>query len=61
MEETTTVTIGTIMEDVGTVFESAIGMVGTVAETVVSHPILFLGTIIGLCVIGVAFFNRIRR
>lgn len=61
MEETATVTIGSIMESVGEVFEAAIGMVGTVASTVVSHPILFLGTIIGLCGIGVAFFNRLKR
>lgn len=54
-------TVTTLMSDVGSVFESAIGMVGTVAETVVSHPILYLPIIIGLCGIGVAFFNRLKQ
>lgn len=59
--ESATFTIETLMNDVASVFESAIGMVGTVAETVVSNPILYLPIIIGLCGIGVAFFNRLKQ
>lgn len=59
--EASSFTIGTLMSDVSDVFESAIGMVGTVATTVVSHPILYLPIIIGLCGIGVAFFNSLKQ
>lgn len=59
--ETTGMTIASLMADVGDVFEAAIGMVGTVAETVTSNPILYLPIIIGLCGIGVAFFNRLKQ
>lgn len=59
--ESTTFTIETLMNDVASVFESAIDMVGTVAQTVVSNPILYLPIIIGLCGIGVAFFNRLKQ
>lgn len=54
-------TISSLMGDVTSVFTSAIGMVGTVAETVSSNPILYLPIIIGLCGIGVAFFNRLKQ
>ena len=54
-------TISSLMADVTSVFESAIEMVGTVATTVISHPILYLPIIIGLCGIGVAFFNRLKQ
>lgn len=54
-------TISSLMTDVGSVFQSAIGMVGDVADTVTSNPILYLPIIIGLCGIGVAFFNRLKQ
>ena len=54
-------TVASLMSDVQSVFTSAIGMVGTVAETVVSNPILYLPIVIGLCGIGVAFFNRLKQ
>ena len=56
-----TMTISSLMSDVSSVFEAAIEMVGTVAATVTSHPILYLPIIIGLCGIGVAFFNRLKQ
>lgn len=56
-----TMTVASLMTDVQSVFTSAINMVGTVAETVVSHPILYLPIVIGLCGIGVAFFNRLKQ
>ena len=57
----TQMTISSLMADVGSVFEGAIEMVGTVANTVTSNPILYLPIIIGLCGIGVAFFNRLKQ
>ena len=57
----TQMTVSSLMTDVGSVFESAIGMVATVAQTVTSNPILYLPIIIGLCGIGVAFFNRLKQ
>jgi hypothetical protein len=57
----TGMTVSSLMTDVGSVFEAAIDMVGTVAQTVVSNPILYLPIVIGLCGIGVAFFNRLKQ
>ena len=54
-------TVASLMSDVQAVFTSSIGMVGTVAETVVGNPILYLPIVIGLCGIGVAFFNRLKQ
>lgn len=54
-------TVTSLMTDVTSVFTSAIGMVGTVAETVVANPILYLPIVIGLCGIGIAFFNRLKQ
>lgn len=54
-------TLAKLMADVGTVFEAAIGMVGTVAETVVQHPVLYIGLILGLASIGIAFYHKIKR
>ena len=59
--ETTAMTVSSLMADVATVFQKAIEMVGTVAETVVANPILYLPIVIGLCGIGVAFFNRLKQ
>ena len=50
-----------LLDDTSTVFGSAIGMVGTVANTFASYPILYLPIVIGLCGIGVAFFKRMRQ
>ena len=54
-------TMTSLMTEVGTVFTKAIEMVGTVAETVTSTPILLLPVIIGLCGIGIGFFNRLKQ
>ena len=53
--------VSSLMDDIGGVFSGAIDMVGTVAETVVSNPILYLPIVIGLCGIGVAFFKRLKQ
>ena len=54
-------TTGSLMEDTTSVFGSAISMVGSVARTVTSNPILFLPIVISLCGIGVAFFRRLKQ
>lgn len=54
-------TFVTLMENVGTVFEAGIGMVGTVAQTVVTNPILLAPIVIGLAGIGIGFFNRLKH
>lgn len=59
--EAVAMTVESLMTDVTSVFTSAIGMVGKVAETVVANPILYLPIVIGLCGIGVAFFNRLKQ
>lgn len=50
-----------LMNDTATVFGSAISMVGSVASTFASYPILYLPIVIGLCGIGVAFYKRMRQ
>ena len=59
MEETTTVTISTILESVGSVFTSAIDWVGDVATTITGEPILLLFTVLPLCGIGIGMFKRL--
>ena len=54
-------TFATLMENVSSVFEAGIGMVGTVAETVVTNPILLAPIVIGLAGIGIGFFNRLKH
>lgn len=49
-----------ILTSIGTVFTSAIGWVGTVAETIAAQPILLLACVgIPLCGLGVGMFKRL--
>lgn len=49
-----------ILSAVGSVFTSAIGMVGEVASTVAGQPILLLACVaVPLCGIGVGMFKRL--
>lgn len=58
--EQTAVTIGTLIEGAGTVFTSAIGWVGDVAEQIVGNPMLLLFCVaVPLCGIGVGMFKRL--
>lgn len=57
--ETAAVTIGSLLTDVTSVFTSAIGMVGKVATTITSNPLLLVLSIVPLCGIGVGFFKRL--
>lgn len=59
-EGAATVTISTLLTDVGKVFTAAIGWVGTVAETIADEPILLLACVgIPLCGLGVGMFKRL--
>lgn len=57
--ETTTTTLATILDNVGDVFEAAIGWVGTVAQTIADNPILLIFAIIPLIGLGVGLFRRL--
>lgn len=49
-----------ILTSVGTVFTSAIGWVGTVANTIAEQPILLLVCVgVPLCGIGIGMFKRL--
>ena len=57
MESTT---VGTLIGNVTTVFEAAIGWVGDVAGTIAGEPILLLACVgIPLCGLGVGMFKRL--
>lgn len=55
------ITVASVLADVGTVFTKATEMVGDVAETVASNPILLLPVLIGLAGVGISFFNQLRN
>lgn len=54
-------TMTTLISSISEVFTSAIGWVGTVAETVAENPLLLFGVIIGFIGIGVGLFSRLLR
>lgn len=59
-EGAATVTIATLLSDVGSVFTAAIGWVGAVAETIADEPILLLACVgIPLCGLGIGMFKRL--
>lgn len=60
MNEAATVTVATLLTNVGSVFTSVLGWVGTVASTIAGQPILLLACVaVPLCGIGVGMFNRL--
>ena len=54
-------TMSALMKDVNTIFTYALDMVDNVADKIVESPILLLPVIIGLCGIGIGFFNRLKQ
>lgn len=61
MEETT-VTVSSIMTEVSSGATSVLGMVGDVAGTIVSEPLLVITCIVlPLCGIGVGMLTRLMR
>lgn len=60
MSETAAVTISSLLTNVGSVFTSVIGWVGTVASTIADQPILLLACVgIPLCGLGIGMFKRL--
>lgn len=59
MEETTVMTLESLITDITTLFTAAIGWVGTVAETVAGEPLLLIGVVIGFIGVGVGLFRRL--
>lgn len=59
MEGETTMTISTLMEDMGTIFTTAVGWVGEVADVVTGEPLLLMGVIFGFAFVGVGLFKRL--
>ena len=58
--QTTTVTMATLIGNVGEVFTAAIGWVGDVAETITTEPVLLLACVaIPLCGLGIGMFKRL--
>lgn len=57
---TATTSLSSMIGNIGSVFEAAIGWVGTIAATVGKEPILFLACVgIPLCGLGVSMFKRL--
>lgn len=52
---------GDFLDNVTTVFASAMGMVATAARTVISHPILLAPLVIGLAGIAIVFYRRLKN
>ena len=48
-----------IVADTGSVVTSAVGWVGTVAQTIVNNPLLLVFCILGLVGLGVGLFGRL--
>lgn len=61
MEESTAMTMATLLSTITEVFTSAIGWVGTVAETVASNPLLLVGVVISFIGLGIGLFSRLLR
>ncbi|MCI9113324.1 MAG: hypothetical protein HFF96_03530 [Oscillibacter sp.] len=57
----TTVTLASMLPMIGEVFEAAIGWVGVVADTIMVHPLLLVGCVLGFIGVGVGLFRRMFR
>ncbi len=55
---TTTVTLASMLSMIGDVFEAAISWVGIVSDTIMSHPLLLVGCVLGFIGVGVTLFKR---
>lgn len=61
MEETTTMTVASIISVISEIFTAAIGWVATVSETIAGDPLLLFGVVIGFVGLGVGLFKRLLR
>ncbi len=56
-----TMTLATVLTDLGSVFTAAIGWVGDVAETVASNPVILIPFALGIIGFGAGLFLRLAR
>ena len=56
--EAETTAMGTLLTTIGEVFTSAVGWVGTVADTIAGEPLLLIGVVLGFIGVGVGLFRR---
>lgn len=54
-------TMGSILTDIGSIFTQFVTMLGNIASTVVSSPILLLFVVFGLAFAAVGLFKRLTR
>ena len=54
----TTVTLASMLSMISDVFQAAIGWVGIVSDTIMSHPLLLVGCVFGFIGVGVGLFKR---
>lgn len=59
MEEAAGVTLTSVISNISTVFQGAVGWVGDVADAVVAHPLLLVGTLGGFAFMAVRLFKRL--
>ena len=57
--ESATVTIATLVADVGKIFTAAIGWASTVGTTIVDTPLLLMFVVIPVVGLGVGLFKRL--
>lgn len=59
--ETATVTLASILGNIGSVFTSAMGWAADVGDAVVANPLLLVGVVMGFVGVGVGLFRRLLR
>ena len=52
-------TVSSFIGDAGAIFQTAVGWVGTVAQTITSNPILLTFTALPLVGLGIGLFKRL--
>lgn len=56
-----TITLATILTDIGSIVTAAVTWLGTVVNAVVSHPLLLLAALLAFVGIGVHWFRMLSR
>lgn len=61
MEGATTVTLASILGNIGSVFTSAMEWAAAVGTAVAGNPLLLVGVVMGFVGVGVGLFRRLLR
>ncbi len=61
MEGEVAFTMTTLLSNIGTILESSIAWMGSIASAVASNPLLMLGVVIPFVGFGVGLFKRLLR